>query len=121
MRGCYLAVRTNRDVEDSVVVIQTGGKQYRVEQGSIIEVEKLEAAPGALVVLDHVLMAQSAQGAWQVGTPFLTNIKVEAEVVEQARDKKIIVFKKKRRQNYRRKKGHRQHYTVLKIQSIQAA
>lgn len=104
-----------------MVVIQTGGKQYRVEQGSVIRVEKLEAAPGETVRLDHVLMMHTKSGEWQIGAPFLTNVKVEATVVDQLRDKKIIVFKKKRRQNYRRKHGHRQHHTVLRIQTIEAA
>lgn len=102
-------------------VIQTGGKQYNVSLGSVIQVEKLEAAPGETVRLDHVLMAHTKSGEWQIGAPFLTNVKVEATVVEQGRGDKIIVFKKKRRQNYRRKHGHRQHHTVLRIQSIDVA
>lgn len=104
-----------------MVVIQTGGKQYRVEQGSVIQVEKLDAAPGETVRLDHVLMMHSSTGEWKIGTPFLTNVEVQATVVDQIRDKKIIVFKKKRRQNYRRKHGHRQHHTVLRIEAIKAA
>jgi large subunit ribosomal protein L21 len=76
-------------------VIKTGGKQYTVKKDSVLRVEKLE-----------------------VGTPFLKGVTVEATVVEQMRDRKVIVFKKKRRHNYRRKKGHRQHLTVLKITKI---
>lgn len=98
-------------------VIQTGGKQYNVSPGAIIQVEKLEAEPGETIRLDHVLMTHSG-GEWQIGAPFLTNVKVEATVVEHGRGDKIIVFKKKRRQNYRRKHGHRQHHTVLRIQSV---
>ncbi len=92
-------------------IFQTGGKQYRVQSGDIIKVEKLNA-DGA-VEFDQVLMVGD-----KVGAPYVAGAKVVAEVVEQKRADKILVFKKKRRQNYRRTKGHRQHITVLKITDI---
>ena len=94
-------------------IFQTGGKQYRVAEGDIIKVEKLNAT--GTVDFDQVLMAGD-----KVGTPFIEGAKIVAEVIEQKRDDKVLVFKKKRRQNYRRTAGHRQYITVLKIKSIKA-
>jgi large subunit ribosomal protein L21 len=101
-------------------VIRTGGKQYRVAQDQLVTVERLAGEPGASVTLDEVLML-GGEGAIQIGTPVLAGATVTAEVVEQTRGPKIIIFKKKRRQNYRRKKGHRQDLTVLKITAIAGA
>ncbi len=101
-------------------VIQTGGKQYRVAQGDVIKVEKLEADAGSTVKLDQVLAVGDANGV-KIGKPTVAGAKVSAEVVAQDRLDKIIIFKKKRRQNYRRKKGHRQAVTVLRITDIAAA
>ena len=98
-------------------VIRTGGKQYKVASGDVIRVERLVTEAGASIELDEVLMVGEG-GEISVGTPLVANAKVTAEVVAQARGPKIIVFKKKRRQNYRRKNGHRQDLTVLKITSI---
>lgn len=98
-------------------VIKTGGKQYKVAKDDVIEVEKLDVEPGKTVELAEVLMLSDG-GAVEVGSPMLPGAKVSAEVVEQTRGDKIIVFKKKRRKNYRRKKGHRQDLTVLKITAI---
>lgn len=92
-------------------IFSTGGKQYRVKVGDVVKVEKLNA--DGKVEFDQVLMVGST-----VGTPLVAGAKVVAEVLEQKRDDKILVFKKKRRQNYRRTKGHRQHITVLKIKEI---
>ncbi len=92
-------------------IFQTGGKQYRVKAGDIIKVEKLNAE--GKVEFDQVLMAGD-----KIGAPFIDGAKVVAEVVEQKRGDKILVFKKKRRQNYRRTAGHRQYITVLKITEI---
>jgi large subunit ribosomal protein L21 len=101
-------------------VIRTGGKQYRVAKDDIISVEKLSAEPGATVELAEVLMiGEGAEVA--TGAPLLSGASVSATVVEQTRADKIIVFKKKRRHNYRRKKGHRQHQTVLRIIEIRSA
>ncbi len=97
----------------NIAIFQTGGKQYRVSEGDIVKVEKLNATGS--VEFDQVLMVGD-----KVGTPFVDGAKVVAEVIEQKRDDKILVFKKKRRQNYRRTAGHRQFITVLKIKSIKA-
>jgi large subunit ribosomal protein L21 len=98
-------------------VVKTGGKQYRVAKDDVIKVEKLDADEGEIVALDEVLMV-GGEGEPKVGSPTISGAVVEAEVVRAERTRKIIVFKKKRRQNYRRKKGHRQHQTVLKIVEI---
>jgi large subunit ribosomal protein L21 len=101
-------------------VIRTGGKQYRVAKDDVISVEKLVAEPGAVVELSEVLMIGDGADVSN-GAPLLEGASVSATVVEQTRAAKIIVFKKKRRHNYRRKKGHRQQLTVLRITEIQGA
>ena len=98
-------------------VVKTGGKQYRVAKDDIIEVEKLETAKGGTVTLDHVLLVGNA-GSAKIGTPTVAGATVTATVLNQKKGDKVIVFKKKRRQNYRRKNGHRQNLTVLKITAI---
>ena len=98
-------------------VIKTGGKQYKVAKDDVIEVEKIDLEAGKAVEFGEVLMLSDG-GKVEVGAPFLVGAKVSAEVVKQTRGDKIIVFKKKRRKNYRRKKGHRQDLTVLKITAI---
>ena len=98
-------------------VIKTGGKQYRVAAEDVITVEKLNAEAGETVEIADVLMI-GGDGATQVGAPLVEGATVAAEVVEQGRGNKILVFKKKRRKNYRRKAGHRQEHTVLKITEI---
>ncbi|MGA8758438.1 MAG: 50S ribosomal protein L21 [Stellaceae bacterium] len=101
-------------------VIRTGGKQYRVAKDDIITVEKLARQPGADVEFGEVLMVgDGAEVA--TGAPLVAGAAVSATVIEQTRAAKIIVFKKKRRHNYRRKKGHRQHQTVLRITEIRGA
>jgi large subunit ribosomal protein L21 len=101
-------------------VIKTGGKQYRVAENEKIRVEKLDVEAGSEIKITDVLMVGSESGV-KVGTPCIEGASVSAEVVAHDRDDKIIVFKKKRRQNYRRTKGHRQHRTVLKITHITEA
>ena len=98
-------------------VIRTGGKQYKVAKDDVIAVERLPAEAGEVVALDQVLMLGEGAAA-TVGRPLVAGACVAATVVEQTRGDKIIVFKKKRRQNYRRKKGHRQDLTVLRITDI---
>lgn len=98
-------------------VVKTGGKQYRVAANDIIAVEKLDAEPGAVVELTDVLMVGN-ETAQTAGTPIVAGATVAAEVVKQARAKKVIVFKKKRRKDYRRTRGHKQHLTVLRITEI---
>jgi len=98
-------------------VIETGGKQYRVNQGDIIKVEKLPADVGEKVDFDRILMV--GEGAEvKVGSPVVDGAAVSGTVVEQDRHRKIIVFKMKRRKNYRRKQGHRQDYTGVLIDKI---
>ena len=101
-------------------VIRSGGKQYKVAKDDVIQVEKLDAEPGAKLSLDEVLMVGGGKGV-TVGAPLVAGASVKAEVLEQARGPKIIVFKMKRRQGYRRKAGHRQDLTVLKITDIKAS
>lgn len=100
-------------------VVKTGGKQYRVEPSSVIRVEKLLVNEGDKVSLDQVLMLSDGNKV-TVGAPLVEGAVVHATVMKQMRDRKVIIFKKKRRHNYRRKKGHRQHLTVLKIEQISA-
>ena len=97
-------------------VIKTGGKQYKVAENDVITVEKLDFEPGASVTLDQVLMVGG-----KVGQPMVAGASVTAEVVKQARGPKLIVFKKRRRKNSRRKNGHRQSQTVVRISDIVAA
>lgn len=101
-------------------VIRTGGKQYKVAKDDVIAVEKLDAKPGDKIELNEVLML-GGDGEPTVGAPLIAGAKVKAEIVDQARTAKIIIFKKRRRQNYRRTKGHRQHQTLLKILDIGGA
>ena len=98
-------------------VIKTGGKQYRVAPNDLLRVERLAGAPGDTVELDSVLMVGTDDGL-SVGTPTVAGAMVAAEVVEQGRGPKVIVFKKKRRKNYRRRAGHRQDQTLLRITEI---
>ncbi len=100
-------------------VIRTGGKQSKVASGDVIAVEKLAGEPGATLELAEVLMVGDG-AAISTGTPLVAGATVSAELIEHRRADKIIVFKKKRRQNYRRKNGHRQHQTVLRITEIRA-
>lgn len=101
-------------------VMRSGGKQYRVAQNDIIRVEKLEAEVGATVSLDDVLLVGEGD-AVTVGTPAVDGASVVAEVLDQFRAPKVLVFKKKRRKNYRRKQGHRQALTLLRVTEIKAS
>ena len=100
-------------------IIKTGGKQYRVSPGQTLRVEKLEGAVGDAVELNEVLLVGGGEGV-QIGTPQVAGAAVNAEIVEQGRAKKVIVFKKKRRKGYHKKQGHRQYFTALRIKDIQA-
>jgi large subunit ribosomal protein L21 len=99
-------------------VIRTGGKQYRVTPGDVIRVEKLAGEPGAAVEFTEVLMT-GEEGAVHVGTPLLAGARVTGEVIQQGKAKKILVFKKKRRKNYRRHQGHRQQFTAVRVTTIE--
>jgi large subunit ribosomal protein L21 len=102
-------------------VIRTGGKQYKVAPNDVIAVERLDGEPGATIELSEVLMVGGDAAEVAMGTPLLAGASVSAELVAQRRADKIIVFKKKLRHNYRRKNGHRQHQTVLRITEIRTA
>ncbi|MDI6698524.1 MAG: 50S ribosomal protein L21 [Candidatus Saccharicenans sp.] len=98
-------------------VIKTGGKQYRIKEGDILSIEKLEAEKGQVVYFNQVLLLEDGQQV-QVGTPLLEKARVAAEVLDDYKGEKVIVFKKKRRKGYRRKKGHRQLLTRVRISGI---
>jgi len=95
-------------------VVKTGGKEYRVTQGDLIRVEKLEGKVGDQVELKDVLMV-SKEGEAQFGTPQLANVVIKGEIVQEGKGEKVLTYKMKRRKNYRRFKGHRQTYTYLKV------
>ncbi len=98
-------------------VIRTGGKQYKVAPQDVLQIEKIEAAAGDAVTFADVLMV-AGDGEPEFGAPLVSGAAVSAEVVEHARGPKVIIFKKKRRQNYRRKRGHRQELTTVRILEI---
>ena len=98
-------------------VILTGGKQYRVKEGDVLSIEKLDLAPGRKAHFDRVLLIEDGETV-QVGTPALDNAMVLGLVLENYRDEKVIVFKKKRRKQYRRTHGHRQYMTKVRITRI---
>ena len=101
-------------------VIKTGGQQFRVAKGDKLSIQKLDAEAGKSITLDEVMMINDGKTA-KVGVPLVKGAKVTAKIVEQYRDEKVVIFKKKRRQNYRRTKGHRQHLTLIEITDIKAA
>jgi large subunit ribosomal protein L21 len=101
-------------------VIKTGGKQYRVAANDVIEIEKLAAEPGDAVTFDEVLMVGGEAGI-TLGAPVVAGASVAGEIVEQTRGDKVIAFKKRRRQNSKRKRGHRQMLTIVRITGISAA
>ncbi|TDX49002.1 50S ribosomal protein L21 [Orenia marismortui] len=100
-------------------IIQTGGKQYKVEEGQILDVEKLDVEAGDTVEFDQVKLVSNDNGL-KVGQPTVDGAKVTAEALDQVKGKKVIVFKYKPKNNYRNKNGHRQPYTRVRIKSIEA-
>ena len=98
---------------------KTGGKQYKVAPGDILKIEKLDGKVGDKVTFEEVMMVVDGDKIL-TGTPVVEKATVTGEIVVQGKDKKVIVFKKKRRQNYRRKKGHRQEITIVRVSSIEA-
>lgn len=98
-------------------IIKTGGKQYKVTEGDVIRLEKLDLEAGSNVVFTDVMLVNDGKKD-HIGEPTVAGAKVTATVVEQMRDRKVIIFKKTRRHNYRRKNGHRQHLTVVKITKV---
>ena len=99
-------------------VVRTGGKQVRIQPGQIVRVEKLDGAVGDAVELSEVLLV-GGEGVARVGTPLLDGVRVLTTIEEQGRGRKVRLFKHKRRKGYRRKQGHRQSYTALKVESIE--
>lgn len=102
-------------------VIRTGGKQYKVAKDDVIEVERLEGEAGAKITFGEVLMVGADKGAPKTGTPLVAGATVEAELVETRKDEKVVAFKKKRRKNTHRKRGHRQIRTKVRITEIRAS
>ncbi len=100
-------------------VIKTGGKQYRVSEGDLVKIEKLAGEVGEKITLADVLFIGGGNGDAKIGAPLVENASVTGEIVSQAKAKKILVFKKKRRKSYSRQRGHRQHQTTLKITGIE--
>ncbi|MDY6863870.1 MAG: 50S ribosomal protein L21 [Thermodesulfobacteriota bacterium] len=100
-------------------VMKTGGKQYKVSPGDIVRIEKIEGKTGEIIEIKDVLLFVD-NDRMETGKPFLENGCVVGEIVDQGRSKKIIVFKAKRRKGYRKKQGHRQQYTGIKIKDIKA-
>ncbi len=101
-------------------VIEAGGKQHKVSEGEFLKIDKVDAEPGTEIVFDKVMLVKKDDDAATVGQPYVENASVTAEVVEQGKAKKIIVFKYKRKKNYQRKQGHRQQYTAVRIKAIAA-
>jgi large subunit ribosomal protein L21 len=102
-------------------VFQTGGKQFRAEPGARLRVPSLDVEPGSSVVFDQVLLAGDGDASVQVGAPMVAGATVKAEVLRHGRDKKIIVFKRKRRKGYRKKQGHRQGFTEIRVDEVALA
>ncbi|MDU2066667.1 MAG: 50S ribosomal protein L21 [Sporomusaceae bacterium] len=100
-------------------IIKTGGKQYRVAEGDVVTIEKLDVAAGETVAFDSVLTVVK-EGEVLIGKPFVAGAKVSAKVVDHGKDKKILVFKYKAKSNYRRRQGHRQPFTKVVIEKIEA-
>lgn len=101
-------------------IVKTGGKQYKVAEGDVLFVEKLDAQAGDVVTLNEVLACTNAEGELVVGTPVVEGASVTAKVVEQGKAKKVIVYKYKAKKDYRRKQGHRQPYTKIVVEKINA-
>src|SRR5690554_5467854 len=115
IRCCLIMARLARGgVINMYAVVEIGGKQYKVQEGDVIFVDKLPAEEGDVVTFDKVL-AVSQEGTITFGKPLVSGAKVEAKVLGHGKDKKIIVFKYKPKKNYRRKQGHRQPYTKVQI------
>jgi large subunit ribosomal protein L21 len=101
-------------------IIKTGGKQYRVAKNDILTVDLLDQEEGSAFESDQVLFVKTGENDYKVGTPFVDGAKVSGKILNHFKDKKVIVFKKKRRKGYRRTAGHRQNYTKIQIADIVA-
>ncbi len=101
-------------------IMKTGGKQYKVGEGNIIKVEKLPAEVGEKITFEEIIFLTDGEGNVKIGDPNISGARVIAEVLEQGRAKKIVVYKYKRRKNYHKKQGHRQPFTRIKIEKIES-
>jgi large subunit ribosomal protein L21 len=115
--GNTLAVQEGELEKTMYAIINSGGKQFRVEEGETLRLEKLDAQPGDKIELDQVLFVKTEDGV-KVGAPLVENAKVTATILAEGKGRKVIIFKKKRRKQYRRKTGHRQLYTEVLVDSI---
>ena len=102
-------------------IIRTGGKQYRVEKGDVVRVERLDGAVGSSVTLDDVLLVSAGENDVKVGSPRVEGASVVGTVIEQGRTAKLRIFKYKKRKHYRRTRGHRQHVTAVRIDAVRAS
>ena len=100
-------------------IIQTGGKQYRVAPGEVVKVEKLPGKAGDAVTFDRVLLTSDGENV-SLGNPYLENTKVLGRIARHGKNKKIVVFKYKKRKDYRKKQGHRQDFTIIRVENIEA-
>lgn len=110
--------QTSRVTFEQYAIFQTGGKQYQAVPGQALEVEKIEGERGTAIDFSEVLFRKTAEGAFEVGQPYVAGATIKAEIVMQTKGDKVIVFKFKRRKKYRTKQGHRQLITVVRIKSI---
>lgn len=111
-------VKTEKAAFDKYAIIETGGKQYQAIPGKTLEIEKIEGDAGQTVGFDKVLFKKTGEDKFEFGTPFIKNAQVKAQIVKQIKGPKIVVFKFKRRNKYRTKKGHRQQFTIVRFDSI---
>ena len=102
-------------------VFRTGGKQFRAEPGARLRIPSMDVEPGSSVVFDDILLAGDGEETVQVGTPTLDGASVKAEVIRHGRTDKIIVFKKKKRKGYKKKQGHRQGFTEIRVEEVALA
>jgi len=99
-------------------IVKTGGKQYKVSPGDIIKIDKIDGAAGNEITFEDILMVVADDKNIEIGKPYLSNVKIAGEIIKQSKDQKIIIFKSKRRKGYRKKTGHRQLLTEVKIKEI---
>jgi len=99
-------------------IVEFKGRQYKAEKGALIQVDRIDAEPGSRLDIESVLMVSGGEGAPSVGTPYVPGARVRAVVDSHRKDRKIIVFKYKPKKDYRRKQGHRQQYSVIKVEDI---
>jgi large subunit ribosomal protein L21 len=118
-RAClFTGESKNGGASRMYAIIKTGGKQYRVSEGTVLKIEKVPGEKGDKVSFSEVLLISADDGALKVGDPLVAGAVVTGEICEQGKEKKVVVYKYKKRKNYRRKQGHRQPFTRIKIDKI---